>query len=267
MFLSSDIKNEPGIYEIYNTVNEKRYVGQSVRVRTRLFRHINLLNKNEHLNKHLQSSWNYHGENSFTVRVLEYCDVSNLDQKEDFYIAKYKSNDRLFGFNYRIDNKTNRGLKWSTEQREKMTVAMENNPWFHNHSIPQATLEKAWEATRNRTWTDEQRANHSRIMTGLKVADTSKMKLAQRGEGNPSCKISEELVKEIIMLLNKNYCPVADLAKVYQVTRSNIYVIKQGRSWKHLDRTNIEECYFLSGVERVDEYFRNNKEESTNVTV
>jgi group I intron endonuclease len=254
----SHIKNGAGIYEIYNTINEKRYIGQSIRVRTRLLQHINLLRKNEHPNKHLQSSWNCYGEECFTFNILEYCDIENLDQKEDSYIAKYKANDQQFGFNYRVDNKTNRGLKWSPEQREKMVKAIETNPWFHNHSIPQSTMEKAWEASRAKVWTKEERDRHSKILKGTKVADTSKMKLAQQGEGNPSCKITEDTVKEIIMLLKNNYCSVALLANVYKVTRSNIYVIKQGRSWKHLDRANIEEHYFLSGAKKVDEYNRNN---------
>lgn len=267
MILTADIKNEAGLYEIYNRINGKRYIGQSVRVRTRLLRHINLLNKNEHPNKHLQSSWNYYGTDYFNFRVLEYCDLEILDQKEDYYIAKYKSNDSQFGFNYRIDNKTNRGLKWSSAQREKMVKAIENNLWYHNHSIPQATMEKAWEATRNRAWTVEQRAKHSRILKGLKVSDTSRMKLAQQGEGNPSCKISEESVKEIIMLLKNNYCSAAVLANVYQITLSNIYAIKQSRSWKHLNRAAIEEHYFLSGVDKVNEYYRNYKENSTDASV
>lgn len=263
----TSIQNDAGIYEIYNTANGKRYIGQSIHVRTRLLRHINLLRKNEHPNKHLQSSWNYHGEECFTFNILEYCTIEALDQKEDSYIAKYNANDRHFGFNYRVDNKTNRGLKWSPEQREKMTKAMEINPWFHNHTIPQSTLEKAWSASRAKVWTKEERDRHSKILKGTKVADTSKMKLAQQGEGNPSCKITEDMVKEIIMLLNNTYCSVALLANVYHVTVSNIHAIRRGRSWKHLDRNNIEECYFLSGVKKVDEYNRNNQKELIGTTV
>ena len=88
MAILADIKNGAGIYEIYNTINSKRYIGQSIHVRTRLLKHINLLNKNKHLNKHLQSSWNYHGEACFVFNILEYCDIECLDQKEDYYIAK-----------------------------------------------------------------------------------------------------------------------------------------------------------------------------------
>ena len=69
MAILTTIKNEPGIYEIHNTISGKRYIGQSVHVRTRLLKHINLLNKNKHLNKHLQSSWNYYGEDKFPEEV------------------------------------------------------------------------------------------------------------------------------------------------------------------------------------------------------
>jgi group I intron endonuclease len=263
----TNIENNAGIYEIYNTVNNKRYIGQSIHVRTRLLKHINLLRKNKHPNKHLQSSWNYHGEECFTFNALEYCTIETLDLKEDLYIAKYKTNDRQFGFNYRVDNKTNRGLKWSPEQREKMTKAIEASPWFHNHVIPQSTLEKAWEASRAKVWTQEERDKHSKILKGTKVADTSRMKLAQQGERNPSCKITEDMVKEIIMLLKNNYCSVALLADIYGVTQSNIRVIEQGRSWKHLDRTSIEEQYFLSGVKKVDEYNKSGQEGLTKTAV
>lgn len=119
MAILTTIKNEPGIYEIHNTISGKRYIGQSVHVRTRLLKHINLLNKNKHLNKHLQSSWNYYGEDKFTFSILEYCAIELLDKKEDFYIAKYRANDRQFGFNYRIDNKTNRGLNGRTHKEPK----------------------------------------------------------------------------------------------------------------------------------------------------
>ena len=262
--LNSDIKNKPGIYEIHNTVNDKRYIGQSVHIRMRLFKHISLLSKNQHQNKHLQCSWNKYGKECFEFNVIEYCPIEELDSKEDYYIAKYQSNNNQYGFNYRVDNKTNRGLKWSDEQREKMMDAINNNPWFHNHTIPLTTLQKAWDASRNKVWTQEERDRHSQILTGTKVADTSKMQLAQRGEGNPSCKLSEDSVKEIILLLQNKYCSVATLSNVYCITEANIRVIRCNRSWKHIDRNNIEEKYFLSGVNKVDGYNRRHQKEIAN---
>lgn len=258
------LKNEPGIYEIHNKINNKRYIGQSIRVKARILKHINLLNKNEHQNNHLQRSWNKYGEENFDYNVLEYCPIEMLDEKEDYYITKYQSNNNQYGFNYRIDNKTNRGLKWSEEQREKMMDAINNNPWFHNHTIPLTTMQKAWEASRNKVWTQEERDKHSQILTGTKIPDTSKMKLAQRGEGNPSCKLSEDSVKEIILLLHNEYCSAALLSSVYHISEANIRMIRCNRSWKHIDRNNIEEKYFLLGVEKVDEYNRKHQEETAN---
>ena len=259
--LNDDVKNQSGIYEILNKINNKRYIGQSVHIRSRLLHHISMLNKNEHQNKHLQCSWNKYGEECFKFNVLEYCSIDELDNKEDYYIAKYQSNNNQYGFNYRVDNKTNRGLKWSDEQREKMMDAIKNNPWFHNHTIPLTTLQKAWEANKNRVWTQAERDRHSQILTGTKVVDTSKMKLAQQGEGNPSCKLSEDSVKEIILLLQNKYCSVELLSCVYCITAANIRMIRCNRSWKHIDRNNIEEKYLLSGVEKVNEYYREHQEE------
>ena len=267
ILLDSDIKNESGIYEIRNKINNKRYIGQSLHVKTRISKHISLLKKGEHQNKHLQNSWNKYGKENFHFSVLEYCSVDMLDEKEDYYIAQYQSNNDQYGFNYRIDNKTNRGLKWSEEQREKMTLAIEINPWYRNHIIPLSTMQKAWEANKNKTWTQEERQRHSEILTGTKVSDTSNMKLAQQGEGNPSCKLSEEDVKEIIVLLQNDYCSVALLSCVYNVTKSNIRQIRCNRSWKYIERNNIEEKYFLSGVIKVDEYNRQHQGEIANSTI
>ena len=261
MSIFNNINNEPGIYEIYNKINCKRYIGQSINVRTRLLKHRNFLNKNKHQNNHLQNSWNKHGEDNFEFRVLEYCIIEDLDKKEDFYIYKFKSNDNNFGFNYRVDNKTNRGLKWSDNQRQKMMKAIESNPWYHNHTIPRSTMEKAWEASRNRVWTQEERDRHSKILTGTKVADTSKMKLAQQGENNPACKLSEESVKEIIMLLKNDYCTTNMLAVIYGVSYSSVALIRKNKSWKCIDRDNIQESYFIKGVDKVDKYCREHKTE------
>ena len=44
-------------------------------------------------------------------------------------------------------------------------------------------------------------------------------------------------------------------------------MIRCNRSWKHIDRNNIEEKYFLLGVKKVDEYSRKYKEEITNCAI
>lgn len=253
--IDKNIKNEPGIYEILNIKNNKRYIGQSQKVRTRLLKHRRILIKNEHGNIHLQNSVNKYGIECFEFNLIEYCPIDELDSKEDYYISYFNSNNREYGYNHRIDNKTNRGLKWSDEVREKISKYYNDENSYHkNHTIPIEILKKAWEASRNRIWTEEDRKRHSEILKGTKVKDTSNMKLAQRGENNPSDKLSEEEVKEIILLLKNKYCNHKLLSEVYGVSRSNISAISCGRSWKHISQDNINESYFIKGIEKIEKY-------------
>ncbi len=54
-----------GLYAIVNTVNNKSYVGSSNNIERRTKEHKNELSRNKHFCKHLQNSWNKHGESLF----------------------------------------------------------------------------------------------------------------------------------------------------------------------------------------------------------
>lgn len=255
--LTKDIKNEPGIYEILNIKNNKRYIGQSQKVRARLQKHRRLLIKNEHQNSHLQNAFNKYGIDSFSFNIIEYCSIEELDFKENFYIKSYKSNNPYNGYNYRIDNRTNRGLKWSDEQREKMKAAIENNPWYKNHTVPLEIAEKAWEVTRNKVWTEEERKRHSEILKGTKVADTTKMKLAQTGENNGCAKLKENDVKEIFYLLHKNITQKI-ISEIFNISSSNVYMINKNKSWKFIDRNQaiLDENVIKNAESKLKDYER-----------
>jgi group I intron endonuclease len=110
-----------GIYIIKNIKNNKVYIGSAKSILSRLSNHKYQLNKNKHFNKHLQSSYNKYGFGSFTFNILEETDLDNLQKLEEYYIKeKYKSNNTLFGYNKRIDCKTNLGLKYSEEHIENL---------------------------------------------------------------------------------------------------------------------------------------------------
>lgn len=53
-----------GIYCIENTINNKKYIGQATDIQKKFSVHIKKLTNNNHINKHLQSSWNKHREDS-----------------------------------------------------------------------------------------------------------------------------------------------------------------------------------------------------------
>jgi len=76
-----------GIYKIRNLVNGKIYVGSAVDFDKRKREHFNLLKNNKHVNKHLQSSWNLNGEDSFLFEIIEEVhDKENLIEREQCYI-------------------------------------------------------------------------------------------------------------------------------------------------------------------------------------
>jgi len=87
-----------GIYSIFCTSNNKHYVGQSINIEARIKAHINKLKANKHHSPYLQNAYNVYGINSFIFDVVEYCDVCELEEKEQFYIEKYNSMNPI-GFN------------------------------------------------------------------------------------------------------------------------------------------------------------------------
>jgi hypothetical protein len=67
-----------------------------------------MLSRGSHDNKYLQKSFNKHGIDSFIFEILEECDYSELIDKENFYINKYKSNDLTLGYNLSLVNEFRR---------------------------------------------------------------------------------------------------------------------------------------------------------------
>lgn len=107
-----------GIYMIKNKINNKKYVGQSSDIYWRWMRHKSDLNNNRHHNKHLQSAWNMYGEENFNFEIIEICDESNINRKEQYWIEKYDSYNS--GYNLDLGGSGIRGYKHSQEEIDKM---------------------------------------------------------------------------------------------------------------------------------------------------
>jgi group I intron endonuclease len=62
-----------GVYQIYNPINNKRYIGSSINVERRLKEHLRNLKKNTHCNIYLQSAYNKYKE-VLQFQFLEECE-------------------------------------------------------------------------------------------------------------------------------------------------------------------------------------------------
>jgi len=111
-----------GIYCIENTINYKKYIGQSCNIEKRVGGHLKKLKKGLHDNPHLQSSFNIYGIESFTYYILRKCKKETLDKLEIYYISYYNSADRENGYNILTGGGGTRGRIVSEETRKKLSV-------------------------------------------------------------------------------------------------------------------------------------------------
>jgi len=88
------------IYSITNIANNKKYIGSTKNFNTRIKQHLYNLRHNIHINIYLQRSFNKYGESSFVFDIIEIVDdISNLLEREDFYITALNVKNYTYGYN------------------------------------------------------------------------------------------------------------------------------------------------------------------------
>lgn len=125
-----------GIYQILNTINDKRYIGQSIHCNDRFKQHIRELRGNRHTNKYLQNSWNKHGEQVFQFSVIEECNRNDLDMREIYWINHYDSCDHGYNCTYGGDStmyasfplSRNRAISKTLTGKKRPDMSGENGP-------------------------------------------------------------------------------------------------------------------------------------------
>lgn len=113
------------IYCIENKINNKKYIGKTIRdYKERWRHHKNHLSKNTHNNKYLQRSWNKYGKNNFSFYIIDKCKKEDVNQKEIFWIDYFST--RKEGYNITKGGKGTSGWKASEKTREKHRKLMLN---------------------------------------------------------------------------------------------------------------------------------------------
>lgn len=143
------IPERSGIYQIVNTITQRRYVGYASNMRQRLKGHYHELARFKHKNEYLQRSWQKYGESCFSISVLQECEKDKLCFYEDYWIKTLKVCNRQYGYNIKdgnINGKagqseetkaklriSNKNARPNKEAREKANLYWKNNPMTDEH--------------------------------------------------------------------------------------------------------------------------------------
>ena len=142
-----------GIYKITNNINKKVYIGQSIDIKRRWRGHKSTATNpnDECYNLPLYRAIRKYGIENFIFEVLEECNVSELNEKERFYIQKYNS--YFNGYNLTLGGDSSR-VKLAPEIVKGIISDLENT------ELTQVEIGKKWSVHENtvqsintgRTW-------------------------------------------------------------------------------------------------------------------
>jgi group I intron endonuclease len=195
-----------GIYGIKNTLSNKIYVGQSKKIAQRWKAHIRELRDNKHRNKHLLRSFNLYGEESFEFLVLEECEESELNIKEEEWINKFPRelvyNQNIHIVDLRGENNPFYGKKHNLDSKEKMSTWKQQN--FKGDKNP--NFGKRW-------------SFENRVKNSLK---------------HPQTKLGKEDVLNIKDMLVQGELKDEEIAKIFNVSRTVITRICNGTRWANI---------------------------------
>jgi len=225
-----------GIYKITNKIDNKFYIGSSVDIRQRWYRHKSMLRNSCHTNQHLQNAWNKYGENCFEFEIICLVQKEFLFEIEQNYILNLNCCDREIGYN-KTENPFSPilGKKMSYEQRQKISNCLKGR----KHS--EQTKNKISIANKGKKRTEQQKTNLSLAKKGksiksFKRTEENKKKISdfaktRTGVKNANAKLTEQQIKQICIDFEEQKISLNKIAIKYGVSLATIKRIKYNKAY------------------------------------
>ena len=210
-----------GIYCIENTVNGKKYIGQSKDIKDRWRRHISELRKCKHDNSYLQENWIAYGESAFKFYVLEECSPELLDEKEKYYIDYLDSMSYGNGFNLTTGGK--RGNFMTDEIKQKMSKSVAESYTDELREIRRQDALDYWSNPENR----KRMVGENNGMYGKHHSEESKRKMSEAKKGKPSWRKNKRSV--LCKELQKKFDNASQAGKQLSLDSSGILKVCYGQ--------------------------------------
>ena len=148
VYLSKELKDKIGIYQIRNLVNSKIYIGSAINLRKRLNTHLNKLKTNIHENEKLQRAFNKYGEQNFIFEIIEFVeDKTKLLEHEQYWMDRFQVVKNGYNIQPVAGNSLGRIVKQET--REKMSK--NNARYWKGKRVPEHVRQNLIEMSKLRT--------------------------------------------------------------------------------------------------------------------
>jgi len=255
-----NVPNRRGIYKITCKVDGKVYVGGTKGLRQRKNQHFYMLKKGIHKNHKFQKAYNLYGKENFEFKILEFVDDKNkLDEREDYWTNKLKSNIDEFGYNMRtVYVNTNLNIRYTDEQKDKISknrLGKGTGKRFHSPETVKFKSElcKAQNLSQYRTEETEIKrlVKLREKICDVLIPEIHKQSIGElnKGELNKASKLTDDKVLEILELLKLNI-PITKIMEQYNISSKTVYKISVGTSWKHITIPFIKENGYFKKREK-----------------
>lgn len=211
-----------GIYKITNTLDGKVYIGQSVDIVSRFYRHKEMLKGGWHHNEHMLSAYNKYGPDVFKYEVIEECSIDELDEREMFYISLFDSTNKANGYNKNAGGQGRHDCP--EETRKRISEAKKRNPY-----TPVYTEERRRNLSEH--WHERHKEDRQAICRAAVKKRSERGSLS--GERNGNAIISNDTAEKILISLY-NGMSAPDASRMYGVSYDVVKNLQQNRSYRAL---------------------------------